>query len=321
VQRQEALVKAACAKSSTLPEWATASEFTNLNALQAGLRTAGLESSSLIVAVDFTKSNKTQGQKSFDGQCLHTISKKRSNPYESVLRIMDRALGSFDDDNKIPALYFGSSDTRHLSAKSFRNTGACEGMEDVLKEYRRLAQCLDFSGPTSFAPVIDTAVEMVQAAGNTFHILVIVADGQVTAQLDCLKQTRDALIRASRHPLAVVIVGVGDGPFSEMDSLDDDLPERVFDNTQFVTWAPFQQALDRGEKPDVVEAAFAVCALQEVPQQYRTVANLGLLESAGGATRVSGKRMLEITDGDQPTKRHCAVMISHDTVPPASALA
>ena len=75
----------------------------------------------------------------------------------------------------------------------------------------------------------------------------------------------------------VVIVGVGDGPFNEMDQLDDGLPERRFDNCQFVDWTVFDDAIRRGEDPEVVRAAFAVCALQEVPHQFRTAVDLGLL--------------------------------------------
>jgi len=280
LKRQETLVKKGTMKQGKeLEEWATASEHNNMESLESSLRNAGLESSNLIVAVDFTKSNRTQGRKSFDGQCLHNVVKAgNSNPYEAVLRICGDALSPFDDDNQIPALYFGDAETRHTACKPFGKYGPCQGMDNVLDEYRKLASTLDFSGPTSFAPVIDKAVEIVKAAGNTFHILVIVADGQVSNVSDCLSKTRSALVRASHHPLAVVIVGVGDGPFEEMDALDDLLPERVFDNCQFVNWAVFDDAIKKGESPDVVQAAFAVCALQEVPQQYRTVLNLGLLK-------------------------------------------
>jgi len=112
-----------------------------------------------------------------------------------------------------------------------------------------------------------------------YHILLIIADGKVSPQLNCMEDTRSAIIRASKVALSIVVVGVGDGPFDEMDALDDDLPEREFDNLQFVDFAPFQKALAKGEDLAVVEPAFAVCALQEVPQQYRAIADLGFLES------------------------------------------
>ena len=36
-----------------------------------------------------------------------------------------------------------------------------------------------FKGPTSFAPAIRAAIDVVKASGNQYHILVIIADGQV----------------------------------------------------------------------------------------------------------------------------------------------
>lgn len=36
-----------------------------------------------------------------------------------------------------------------------------------------------FSGPTSFAPIIDMAMTIVEQSGGQYHVLVIIADGQV----------------------------------------------------------------------------------------------------------------------------------------------
>lgn len=34
-------------------------------------------------------------------------------------------------------------------------------------------------GPTSFAPIIDAAIDIVEASNRQYHVLVIIADGQV----------------------------------------------------------------------------------------------------------------------------------------------
>lgn len=36
------------------------------------------------------------------------------------------------------------------------------------------------TGPTSFAPIIDNAIEIVNSSGGQYHVLVIIADGQVS---------------------------------------------------------------------------------------------------------------------------------------------
>ena len=51
--------------------------------VQNALRKAGLESSNLIVAVDFTVSNTSQGLRSFGGRSLHDLG-PHPNPYEQV---------------------------------------------------------------------------------------------------------------------------------------------------------------------------------------------------------------------------------------------
>lgn len=35
------------------------------------------------------------------------------------------------------------------------------------------------AGPTSFAPVIDAAIDIVEKSNGQYHVLVIIADGQV----------------------------------------------------------------------------------------------------------------------------------------------
>ena len=40
------------------------------------------------------------------------------------------------------------------------------------------------AGPTSFAPIIETAIEIVDTSGGQYHVLMIIADGQVS----CLRE-------------------------------------------------------------------------------------------------------------------------------------
>jgi E3 ubiquitin-protein ligase RGLG len=103
------------------------------------------------------------------------------------------------------------------------------GRPQVLQAYGRTAAQVTLMGPTTFAPLIRKAIDIVRET-KTFHVLLIIADGQVDNKQD----TIDAIVDASQHPLSIVMIGVGDGPWEMMQEFDDELPERQFDNFQFV---------------------------------------------------------------------------------------
>eukprot|EP00899_Mesostigma_viride_P020012 jgi/Mesvir1/28011/Mv20200-RA.1 len=215
--------------------------------------------------------NEWTGARSFSGHSLHFISQVSKNPYQAVISVILRTLSSFDEDRVIPAYGFGDMQTQDRDVFPLNPTGApCHGFEEVLHFYSLQAQQRRLSGPTSFAPLISRAVQIVRER-RTYHILVIIADGQVEDG----GATVAAIVQASEYPLSIVMVGVGDGPWDLMRAFDDELPQRAFDNFQFV---PFTAHM--------TEPAFALAALQEIPQQYSAICKLGLLERLRKSARV-----------------------------------
>eukprot|EP00736_Rhodelphis_marinus_P005067 Rmarinus@m.28204 len=238
--------------------------------VQQALREAGLESCNLIISVDFTKSNEWTGSKTFGGKCLHTVDPSGvfNNPYQNVISVIGRTLQAFDDDKLIPTFGFGDVTTKDKRCFPFFPDGRpCRGFEEVLSRYNEITPNVQLAGPTSFAPVINEAIGIVKEEGG-FHILIIIADGQVTNE----RETKDAIVRATKYPIAIIMVGVGDGPWDLMEEFDDDLPARKFDNFQFVDYNKVMQY--NAHNPDI---GFAISALMEVPDQFKLVRKLGLL--------------------------------------------
>ncbi|TKY47698.1 E3 ubiquitin-protein ligase RGLG2 [Spatholobus suberectus] len=96
-----------------------ADNYRSLDEVTAALANAGLESSNLIVGIDFTKSNEWTGKRSFNRRSLHDIGNGQ-NPYEQAISIIGKTLSAFDEDNLIPCFGFGDGNARY-ETKCFSN--------------------------------------------------------------------------------------------------------------------------------------------------------------------------------------------------------
>ncbi|GBG75976.1 hypothetical protein CBR_g21218 [Chara braunii] len=250
--------------------------------VEAALRNAGLHNSNLILGFDFSKSNVTQGRSSFGGRCLHAVNQGDPNPYMRAVAIIGETLSRLDNDNKIPCYGFGDATTRDHDVFSFYpDFRDCNGFEEALRRYQEIAPHAVLSEPTSFAPIIEMAISTVEQNGGSYHILLILADGNVTSdpsnpsRLSRQEEaTISAIVRASEYALSIVVVGVGDGPWDRMRQYDDNIPSRMFDNLQFVNFTEIMSmALTQKQK----DMRFAVAALMEVPTQYKVAKQLGYI--------------------------------------------
>ncbi|KNA03070.1 hypothetical protein SOVF_212680 [Spinacia oleracea] len=309
-------------KGKQLPTF-IADNFNSLDEVTASLREAGLESSNLILGIDFTKSNEWSGKYSFNRRSLHAVGRD-PNPYEKAISVIGRTLSPFDDDNLIPCFGFGDATTHDRSVFSFYpDHRPCNGFEEVLARYKEIVPYIKLSGPTSFSPIIDAAVDIVQGSNMQYHALVIIADGQVTRTNDLPpgklspqeQATVNSIVVASNYPLSIVLVGVGDGPWDAMQKFDDNIPQRAFDNFQFVN---FTKIMSENKDLSKKEAAFALAALMEIPFQYRATQQLEFNNKtvSGGPLSRPLPPPREVIDHDNSVKQVVADMRSSSSVEP-----
>lgn len=265
---------------------------TSLDSLSEAMRKAGLETTNLIFGIDYTASNKYQGEESFGGRSLHTIHPHVKNPYQQVITILGRTLAPFAGHGHIGVYGFGDAKTGDWSTFNLKPEGFCRDLEEVLGVYNHVTPTVALSGPTNFAPLIYQAMEICQKSRDVssklseslivldlqYHILVIIADGQVTNE----RATRRAIVQACQHPLSIIVVGVGDGPWDMMrvsrfrmrfsielrglQIFDESLPKRPWDNFHFVEFHEIMKKATCLEDGDV---KLAVQSLLEIPDQYR----------------------------------------------------
>lgn len=246
--------------------------FSSLDELVGALKDAGVTSAGLIVGVDFTRSNEWTGQKVYGGKNMHDINGPEPNPYQEVLKGVGRGLGPLNRGDQIWCYGFGDVNTRDESVFCFMpNDEPCGNLDQAMTRYENIAPAVELSGPTSFAPLIRKAIEIVEDGGRQYHCLVIIADGQVTKEGDTVKAIQDA----SSYPLSIIMIGVGEGPWDTCRVFDNRLHGRRFDNFRFVE----HRCLKRGDAQ-----ALALSALAEVPDQYRAIRRLGLISGSEGAS-------------------------------------
>lgn len=202
----------------------------------------------LLIAVDFTGSNGHPNSPS----SLHYINPAGYNQYQSALHAVSDILLNYDSDKEVPLYGFGGKINRQLShcfPLNFNHQNpAVSGLPGIMTAYRNALSVVELSGPTLFAQVISTAVQMAENAqvnqlNQQYFILLILTDGEIHD----MRETIDWIVRGSNSPLSIVIVGIGNENFANMDKLDaDDEPlvdshgrQMLRDIVQFVPYRKF----------------------------------------------------------------------------------
>ena len=223
----------------------------------------------LTIGIDFTGSNGNPNK----SDSLHYIISKELNQYEKAIKSCGEIVAYYDYDQLFPVYGFGFeyrfnyNKTLHCFPINENpvdpNINTIDG---VLKEYRKFIQKINLTGPTNFAPLINelnktVKEELKKGKKMNYNILMILTDGQISD----MKETKDALVEASFLPISVIIIGIGDNNFDNMDILDAD-ENPLYDKNgrkadrDLVQFVPFNKFKDNPQK-------LAEEVLEEVPRQ------------------------------------------------------
>ncbi|XP_047971155.1 protein BONZAI 3-like [Salvia hispanica] len=177
-----------------------------------------------MVAVDFTASN---GKPTTPGSLHYIDHSGRLNAYQQAIMEVGEVIQFYDSDRRFPAWGFGGITPNGSVSHCFNLNGSptdfeVEGVEGIMAAYSAALHNVSLSGPTLFGRVIDKAADI---AGHSlscnqakYYVLLIITDGVVSD----LKETINSVVKASDLPLSILIVGVGDADFKDMEILDAD---------------------------------------------------------------------------------------------------
>jgi len=179
---------------------------------------------SFTVAIDFTASN---GDPTSASSLHYTDPTGRPNQYLTAIRTVGEIIQDYDTDKLFPALGFGARlpPNGAVNHQFFLNFSAsnpyCEGVDGIVAAYHQAIRSVELYGPTNFSPVINhvaSIAETFKHSPTNYQVLLIITDGVITD----MEATKAAIISASRLPMSIIIIGVGDADFQAMDVLDSD---------------------------------------------------------------------------------------------------
>lgn len=232
----------------------------------------GGEQLSVVVAIDFTSSN---GDPTSPNS-LHAFRTDGSmNEYQRTTHSVCDILLNYDWDQQVPVYGFGgkprfpnltSTQTLHcFPCTGDPNQAHVSGLKGIMGAYSNALKNVTLASPTLFAPLIRETMKVAQFnkqnENAVYTILLILTDGEIHD----MKETTDLIVQAAYLPMSIIIVGVGNSDFKNMEILDGD--EGLYDSLgkkaarDIVQFVPFRKFSGNQE-------LLAQEVLAEIPEQF-----------------------------------------------------
>ena len=227
-----------------------------------------------LLAIDFTGSNGDPK----DITSLHAIRPNLRNQYQKAIDGVMQILIHYDYDQQVAMYGFGAilnfpnmasrSTTLHcFPCNANPQFPYANGLSEIDTIYENCIRHVTLSGPTFFAPMLKEFIKIGQTQKQKgsleYTIMVIMTDGQINdmdASVNCI-------VECSMLPISIIIIGIGNDDFSNMEILDGDSQglksssgvPALRDCVQFVPYVRF---------PD--HEALSCHVLEEIPEQVAT---------------------------------------------------
>ena len=173
------------------------------------------------ISIDFTGSSYS----------LHFTNKGEKSDYEKAIEACGNILASYDSDQKFPVWGFGADNVKGYNNLcfpiNFKNDPEIYSIKGVIEEYHKCLKQVSLSYPTRYSNSIKYFVKEVKKQNvNKYNILLFLTDGVN----EDMSETKDIICEASKLPISIIIVGLGNDNFTNMKILDGD--DNPLTNTQ-----------------------------------------------------------------------------------------
>jgi len=257
--------------------------------LDTALKSSGvLEDLNVMIVFDFTASNDRTGKESYAGKNLHTLD-QLPNPYQQMINCLGLLLRA-DKDGNYP-VYANGTKRAALMENNLEFLGLCQNIQQINQVYSQAAdRCLrekDMAGPSCIEYIAKEAIRVYNTT-KEYQIVFYITDGEPSDNFKV--KDIQALREASGYPISFVVFGVGDGPFTYYEGLDDMNTKKMklsrdqknelgklkskalYDNLQFVD---LNREILKGKEMDEEKARQAFFrGFMEVPKQYKKIKEL-----------------------------------------------
>lgn len=221
----------------------------------------------LSIAIDFTASNLIPS----DPKSLHYLG-NYNNQYESAIKACGEIVAYYDYNQMFETYGFGGKFYGNIKVDHCFPLNCNDekpeiwGLNNVLIKYRETLNNCQLFGPTYFHYFIEKmnnkALKQIENKDyNKYHILMILTDGII----EDIDETINELVKASFLPISVIIIGIGNADFTNMNILDADEEPLIDDQNRkssrdLVQFVDFNNYKDNPEK-------LAEQVLEEIPRQ------------------------------------------------------
>lgn len=156
------------------------------------------------IAIDFSKFNES----------LHKIYENKMNRYEEAIKFCGDIVAYYDNNQLFPVWGLGAENIPKEFNKmcfpiNFNENPNVEKIDGVLAEYKKCLNKITLSEKAQFSPVIKNFIEMIESNkdnDNNYYILLLLTGGKY----DDREKTIDSIVKASKLPMSIIIVGLYD---------------------------------------------------------------------------------------------------------------